>query len=812
MRLIRRLINLFKRNAPDPAEVLEEVWETDFVREKQRRFLPADEGTYAARFEDSSLVLELKKNHLFAWVEDPLYIYRDFVLEGEVSIDGENGHSSAGFIFRCSSEDFYYYFLVSSRGYFRFDAVFNGTPMPLIDWTPCPEIKRQGLPLRIVASGTNFVFCIDDVAVAEIEDDKIEAGGIAFAAQNYGEKPTALFYLHWIILDSLPPHVLSSYYRWKNLYPMPAKYRLELARSLFRGGQLAAAAVQFKKAASKRELPAEDELLFTECYVGLGLYESALERVEAALSKNQDLRDGIVAKADLLYSLGRMLDLRDFVRPHIEKFTEEPILWNLLGNAEYSLGNIEAAAEAYEYALRLEPEVPHFSLNLARCYERSQKPGQGVSTYLDAARLFFRQERYDELLPVLMAVETLDPENLEGKALRGKLLFQDEQFAEADRLFRELIDAGAEDASIYYLTALICLQEGRTQEAVSLLEKTVRLEPDYYLYWFKLGEVQFSLGKDPHEAVNKALECAPADQWVCNLAGLVYEAEGKTDEAIRMFQEARKAAPDNIDIIINQSQALYRSGNIEGAFRILADPAREDFRIYNHRGNLYSGLGQYEKAAAEYEQALRLAPEDRDILQNIAAVSIELDMLSRAEELLGKALELGPMPSVYNLMGNVTFLMGQFERAEAAYREGLSLEPENLLLRLNYADFLYQRGKYDEAAAVLAARPDKEKETERERELKQKIRDAAEVEIYCALCNRTWRVARNIEPQRLRRFQGEPPEESPAGRCPECGKVYCVACAKAYLEKGRFMCPECNKALKLSDDYLIYLVSMHISV
>ena len=375
MRLIRRLINLFKRNAPDPAEVVEEVWETDFVREKQRRFLPADEGTYAARFEDSSLVLELKKNHLFAWVEDPLYIYRDFVLEGEVSIDGGNGHSSAGFIFRCSSEDFYYYFLVSSRGYFRFDAVFNGTPMPLIDWTPCPEIKRQGLPLRIVANGTNFVFCIDDVAVAEIEDDKIEAGGIAFAAQNYGEKPTALFYLHWIILDSLPPHVLSSYYRWKNLYPMPAKYRLELARSLFRGGQLVAAAIQFKKAASKRELPAEDELLFTECYVGLGLYESALERVEAALSKNQDLRDGIVAKADLLYSLGRMLDLRDFVRLHIEKFTEEPILWNLPWKCGIFLGQHRGCSGGIRIRAAIRTGGPSFFIEPRAMLRAESKTG-----------------------------------------------------------------------------------------------------------------------------------------------------------------------------------------------------------------------------------------------------------------------------------------------------------------------------------------------------------------------------------------------------------------------------------------------------
>jgi transposase-like protein len=48
-----------------------------------------------------------------------------------------------------------------------------------------------------------------------------------------------------------------------------------------------------------------------------------------------------------------------------------------------------------------------------------------------------------------------------------------------------------------------------------------------------------------------------------------------------------------------------------------------------------------------------------------------------------------------------------------------------------------------------------------------------------------------------------PPDEFPAGACPECGKTYCIGCAKEHVdENGRFMCPECQKNLKLSDDGL----------
>jgi hypothetical protein len=52
-----------------------------------------------------------------------------------------------------------------------------------------------------------------------------------------------------------------------------------------------------------------------------------------------------------------------------------------------------------------------------------------------------------------------------------------------------------------------------------------------------------------------------------------------------------------------------------------------------------------------------------------------------------------------------------------------------------------------------------------------------------------------------------PPDDLPAGSCPECGKTYCIGCAKEHLdESGRFLCSECGKSLKLIDEGLKKLV------
>jgi transposase-like protein len=52
-----------------------------------------------------------------------------------------------------------------------------------------------------------------------------------------------------------------------------------------------------------------------------------------------------------------------------------------------------------------------------------------------------------------------------------------------------------------------------------------------------------------------------------------------------------------------------------------------------------------------------------------------------------------------------------------------------------------------------------------------------------------------------------PPDDLPAGTCPECGSTYCIGCGKEHLDgNDRFVCPRCGKPLKLIDEGLKRLV------
>jgi predicted RNA-binding Zn-ribbon protein involved in translation (DUF1610 family) len=78
--------------------------------------------------------------------------------------------------------------------------------------------------------------------------------------------------------------------------------------------------------------------------------------------------------------------------------------------------------------------------------------------------------------------------------------------------------------------------------------------------------------------------------------------------------------------------------------------------------------------------------------------------------------------------------------------------------------------------------------------------------ISCAGCGRLWRLPRDLPAQSGASVRAMPPDEAPAGACPRCGKVFCIACRKADLKDSRFTCPDCGEGLKLQDNRLRYLV------
>ncbi len=824
--------NLFGRPKPDPDSTIIERWETGFFWKHLARFKEEATDRYEALIRGRALHLTLKRRNLFAWVNDPFYRYRDFVLDAEINLPSGQPHSSAGLLFRYVNESTYYYLLVSTRGYFRFDVVFNGNPMRLIEWTELPAEPTETFRLRVIANGSRFTFCYNDEWIAEIDDDTVDAGGVAFGAQNYDEGEQATASMQHLVLDSRGIEIETQHYRWRETVTVEPESRLRLARTLFTGGNATAAIIQIRKASHSKRPDADSLFLLAECQVSLGLHASAIENIEKALAFDPDRLEAQREKANLLYLLGRYLELRDYLDGRVES-SESSTLWNLSGHAHFSLGNWAAAATAYTKASELEPGMPLFHVNSARAYEHLAQRQKALEHYVMAGRLFVRQDAVEELAQIIPSIKSLDPANREARIFEGTIAFRNGNLPEAERHFDEVVNEGGQDSAVLYMLGIIRSRQGDRRSALELFTRAAELEPEFSLYWFRLAETRYLLGEDPADALDRALRLAPDDPWTLNLAGQVWLDTGRAGEAAETLRRAAERAPEEVDIIVNYAEALFRSGSEKEAVELLE--GRKEPEALNTLGNVFTRMSRAQDALAAYERAYEAAPDDPIICENLAAACIESDLVRRAEELLGRLMETAPSPSVMNRVGNLARIEGDFVRAETAYRQALELlsipdidaelSQEQLdrlsadtqlnttvaEIEYNLAD-LYQQWFRSEFATKVAERMRLHAVNGRARELAERIRLATQVQLACSHCGREWWAPKRVDVPPVLRLQGEPPGDSPAGRCEKCGRVYCVGCAVEHLRGDHFVCPFCDEFLKLNDDHLKYLVLKAVEI
>jgi tetratricopeptide (TPR) repeat protein len=837
---------LFKADdAPEPGSLVEELWIATLDGPKGGRFLEARETGYSARYlageraGEGRLLLELSRPDLFAWTEAPLYRHSDFVLEGEFAFPAGQAHSACGFLFRYQDEGNFYAALVSNDGFFRLDVVFNGSPRPLVAWTELPPRAEgeEAFSLRVIGHGSHFTLVVDDAWVAEAVDETFGRGHIAFAGQNYdagGSAAKAGFELRSCMLEARAAEVETWYYRW-NYYILPAtETRRRLALTFFSMGECLEASVQLRKVERRRALGADELFLKAECALRLGLEDEAETALDACLALEPGNSDAAEEKANLLYLRGRYLELRDALADLLPTRRDNTRLLCLSGHARFGLGDFAGAAADYKAAADLDSEQALYRMNEARAWDQAGKRAEAAEAYLAAARLFSAQGADDDLALALARLSVLKPRSAELKEIKAKALYRAGKKDEAAKLLAELVVKGSRDSAVHYTLGLVLAERGEGEKALERFRRACELEPGFALYAFRYAERLFILGPraglpiaETQAAIARALALGPEDGWTLNLAGQEALARGELETARGYLEAARAALPGVPEPAINLADLESREGRLETALAALA-PFPENPACRNQAGNAFARAAGgaaaeareelLEKAAREYFRATSLDPGLAEYQSNLAAVYIELERYSEAEERIRKALDSGGGARALLLAGNLATVYGEFPRAEASYRLGLESAPDDsaLMFALGRCYISLQKPEKAQglvqrlegtASRIEADYPSEAQDArERARKLGFEIEAATTEPLSCAACGRTWRVPRDLPAMSSSSIRAMPPDDSPAGACPSCGKVYCIACRKGELVDSRFTCPECGVALKLSDNKLRYLV------
>ena len=221
--------------------------------------------------------------------------------------------------------------------------------------------------------------------------------------------------------------------------------------------------------------------------------------------------------------------------------------WSLLGIGEARLGESEGAITALKQAAQAQPGNEEHWLNLTRELMET-------SRYADAIAA---TENGIDAIPKSYALH-----------LRlGAAQLAAGHYEEAEKAFRELVDAHDPLATSHVGLAQVLLREGRAEEAVGVVAAAEKeIGPNFLLTYF-MGLALDRAGKRT-EAINafrQAIHLNPYSAEAHLGLGKSELAAGQTKEAIAELQEALRLRPGNAPARRLLSQAYLRNGDSKKA-------------------------------------------------------------------------------------------------------------------------------------------------------------------------------------------------------------------------------------------------------
>jgi len=270
----------------------------------------------------------------------------------------------------------------------------------------------------------------------------------------------------------------------------------------------------------------------------------------------------------------------------------------------------------------------------------------------------------------------------------------DGQNSLAEDSLRSAAEVAPADAAVTTELAALLAQTHRVDEALDLLTKAIATAPtDTAL---RAAQIRTWLAKPDLEAARRGAEdlirLAPQASIGPLLAGVVAEAQTRTDDAVKQFERALVLQPGSVDALTALVRIDVARGRTEQAIariRTVSTAEPENASAANLLGELYLSSKQYAFAGEEFARATRIAREWWLPYRNLASTQVQLGDSSAAVRTyeLGIAAA-GPHPVLVSSLGDLYEQQGRIDDAIRQYESLYRSNPKALLAANNLAMLL----------------------------------------------------------------------------------------------------------------------------
>jgi predicted Zn-dependent protease len=431
-------------------------------------------------------------------------------------------------------------------------------------------------------------------------------------------------------------------------------------------------------------------------------------RTEIALADGAE-RNAVIASVPRLYS--RVADHKAAVTA-VEQGLADAMkdketgaaAWTAVGRMRLAADDSAGALDAIKQAQAINPQSESPALLALEMMEPKRPEAEQLfKQYLAGkplpelrmayARLLVDSQRYGEAAQQVQAVTSQRPDYPEAWLVQGSLQLQENQ------------DAAAEGALKHYLElvpSVSSADERRAGQAQAFLNlsRIAEKRRDYALANAWLDKIQ-----DPQDLVAaqqrrasilarqgkleegrkliRALpEREPGDARLKMLAEVQLLRDNKQyKSAFDVLAKANASEPFDADLVYDQAMIAEKMGDMADMERLLRDimAKKPDYHhAYNALGYSFAEHGVRLPEAKELiQKALTYAPDDPFISDSLGWVEFRMGNKAEALQILEAAYKARPDTDIAAHLGEVLWSMGQRDRAQSIWKEGLLLNSDN---------------------------------------------------------------------------------------------------------------------------------------
>jgi tetratricopeptide (TPR) repeat protein len=308
-----------------------------------------------------------------------------------------------------------------------------------------------------------------------------------------------------------------------------------------------------------KELRSRETLVQTVDAIKEGRFNGAISICQEYLASEPRSVPHLQLSGHALMRLGDLDSARQQLQLASSFAPDYPALYEDLGSLEALAGNLDAAVELFQKAVKLDPTISSAQKKLTRALADA-----GRDEELDAAMEDYFEQNEDAALVASGA-----------EHYRGKRYDDAESvLIKALRKYPENVDA------MRFLGMVYHSQRKKMNDAEALLRKATSIAPDFHQAWSNLGRVLID--------------------------------NDKSDEAISAYKTLISLTPDDDDAYAGLGRAYAHTGDVNAA----AEAYRKSIALNSEVPSIHMALahmlktqGEQADALAHYRSAIRLKPE-----------------------------------------------------------------------------------------------------------------------------------------------------------------------------------------------------------